>query len=224
MRPTDEEFEIVEEIVEDLDYFYEEEELISGTIKIRKKLLIRNILLGILIFLIMTTVLGFVQISIYCDGRENTVVTPSYKDKVVYLDTTENLYEDLIAFYSVNSNNVKTGTLFEGVRIISGETAINNVSSSKSQTFVNSYIEKMSKYYDSQEEYYKLLPGNKKNDEYYELHLALFSCLDSCLSILDAASSSELDISSESNIDLLNLYEINRTNLMSCWQNANEKL
>ena len=45
MKPTDEEFEIVEEIVDDLDYFYEEDEEISGTIKVRRKLLIRNILL-----------------------------------------------------------------------------------------------------------------------------------------------------------------------------------
>lgn len=225
MKPTDEEFEIVEEIVDDLDYFYEEDEEISGTIKVRRKLLIRNILLGILAFLIITTVLGYVQISIYCDGRETTVVTPDYKDKVIYLDTTEKIYEELIAFYSTNSSGTNSGALFDNVRIVDGEKAVNNVNSAKSASYVNATIEKINSYLEKEQDFYELLPGNKKNDEFYSLHAALFSCLESCYNILYIASENyEFDKSELSNQQELKNYISERANLMSCWQNAKSKL
>lgn len=219
MKPTDEELEVVEEIVDDLDYFYEEEEVLSGTHKIRKKLLIRNILIGLLVFLIMTTVIGSVQISIYCDGRETTVVTPSYKDKIVYLETTENMYENLIAFYSINSNNSQTGVLFENIKVVNDGVAINNVNESKSQSFLISYTEKMTNYYENENSFYKLLP---KGNEYKELHSSLYSCLDACLNILNSTNGYEIDVSTNS--QLLDIFCEERINLLTCWQIANKNL
>lgn len=219
MKPTDEELEVVEEIVDDLDYFYEEEEVLSGTHKIRKKLLIRNILIGLLVFLIMTTVIGSVQISIYCDGRETTVVTPSYKDKIVYLETTENMYENLIAFYSIDSNNSQTGVLFENIKVVNDGVAINNVNESKSQLFLTSYTEKMNNYYKNENNFYKLLP---KGNEYKELHSSLYSCLDACLKILESTNDDEIDVSTNS--QLLDVFCEERINLLTCWQIANKNL
>lgn len=239
-RPDDYEFEVVEEVVGDLDYFYEEDDDYEGTIKIRRVLLFRNILLGLLAFLFVTTIVGYIQITIYCanEGREATVVTDSYKNRTEYLNTIENNYYDMIDFYSKNDNGIHVGSLINNVTVVCNDNGVevpyngNKVSSSATMNFTENRLYTLHELignYDNDSDgvlgdYKKVLP---KNDETFEnLHYALEESLSLCEEILNMVNSSsyKLNVDDQNFKNLLNEFIVSRTALMSAWESANELL
>lgn len=237
-RPDDFEFEVVEEVVGDLDYFYEEDEDYEGTRKIRRMLLFRNILLGLLTFIFVTTIIGYIQISIYCsnEGREATVVTSTYKERVEYLKTIEKNYYDMVDFYSVNDNKVHVGSLINNVTVVCDDNGTetpyngNRVGQNASMNFVENRLNTIANLigdYDNDDD--GVLGGYKaalpKNDgDFEDLHYALEDCLRVCEDILKTIKDSDYKLNVDKQTDLLKEFNTSRIALMSAWENANELL
>lgn len=113
-RPSDDDFEVVEEVIEDFDYFYEDEEDIIQNVKLIRKLRFFSIgiIIGVLTLVILFT--GMIQMRLY--GVDDTYVSKDIITEINYKKDIEDAYIYARDFYSekdVNGSIKKTGILSE---------------------------------------------------------------------------------------------------------------
>ena len=112
-RPTDEDFEVVEEVIEDFDYFYEDEDEIIRNAKVIRKLKMTSVLITAVVLFFVVLFTGMVQMKVY---ETDKIVT---KDTIVQIEYKENVkeaYEYAMEFYNeqtINNEIKKNGLLYE---------------------------------------------------------------------------------------------------------------
>ncbi len=124
-RPSDDDFEVVEDIVDDFDYFYEDEEEVVRNAKIIRKLKIYSgLIIGAVLFLIVLFT-GIVQMQIY---NTSDIVTKDLITKTDYLGQTEELYDYAINFYmekTIDNKLITSGTYVDIYDALQNENYLN---------------------------------------------------------------------------------------------------
>lgn len=113
MRPSDDDFEVVEEVVEDFDYFYEDETEQSRNKKIVRKFKILSAVLISLFVVLLLFVVGAIQMQVY---NTKKVVTHSLIVKKTYYNEIEKYYDYAKSFYNVkvvNDSVIESGVYCE---------------------------------------------------------------------------------------------------------------
>lgn len=121
-RPKDEDFEVLEEVIEDFDYFYEDEEDVIRNAREIRKLKIFSI--GIICFVSFLIVLfaGIIQMRYY--DVSDTYVSKEVIRKIEYMDNTEEAFDFAKEFYSskeVNGVLIEDGILMDIKEFVSKE-------------------------------------------------------------------------------------------------------
>lgn len=124
-RPSDDDFEVVEEVIEDFDYFYEVEDEIIRNAKLKRKLCFFSIGIITSVLLLVILFTGMIQMRIY--GVDDTYVSKEIITEIDYKRNIEDAYIYARDFYSekeVGNKIQKSGILSEIENFINGNEQI----------------------------------------------------------------------------------------------------
>ena len=110
-RPSDDDFEVVEEVVDDFDYFYEDDEEIIRNQKYIKKLKLISVGIAAFATIILLMIVGMIQMGIYSTKH---IVTKQLMLETDYKNGTSEAYKYVTDFYvmqEINGGIVEGGTL-----------------------------------------------------------------------------------------------------------------
>lgn len=92
-KTNDNEFEegdLIDEVVDDISYFYKDPKIKKPDRRYSRFLNLRNVLIGLAIFVVGVTCVGFYVNSIYFkDGKDKTYLTEQVQKEIYFWDTTE---------------------------------------------------------------------------------------------------------------------------------------
>ena len=141
-RPNDDDFEVVEEIIDDFDYFYEDEEDFIRNKREKTKLKMLSILISVFVVFLIILFTGMIQMKVY---NTKSYVSRELIRKTEYLELAMDAYEYARDFYTtkeVNNQNVD-GIYIEMVKFInSGSFMMEDLE----DMYLNQIIEKCNYY------------------------------------------------------------------------------
>ncbi len=153
-RPSDEDVEILQEVVEDLDYFYEDEIEEQRNIKIVRKLKRISIALAVFTLLIIIFVTGLIQMNVY---NTKKIVTKDLMTKKDYISNIDEYYDYARDFYvvkEVNGVEQVSGT-FYAIEVLYKQ---NGAMSSETDELANDILDMYDDYISSKS--YIIVPDN----------------------------------------------------------------
>lgn len=118
-KPKDNDFEVVEEVIDDFDYFYEDEEDAVRNIREKNKLKLLSILICVFVVFLIILFTGMIQMKVYNTSK---YVSKELIRQTEYMDIAEEAYVYARDFYttkSVNNQIVETGIYIEMVEFMS---------------------------------------------------------------------------------------------------------
>lgn len=117
-RPKDDDFEVVEEVIEDFDYFYEDEEDAVRNIREKNKLRLFSILICVFVVFLIILFTGMIQMKVY---NTKSYVSKELIRQTEYMEIATDAYEYARDFYTtktVNNNVVEDGIYSEMVKFM----------------------------------------------------------------------------------------------------------
>ena len=117
-RPKDDDFEVVEEVIEDFDYFYEDEQDAVRNQREKNKLKILSILISAFVVFLIILFTGMIQMKLY---NSKTYVSREVIKQIEYMEVAEEAFSYAKDFYSakeVNGKLVEDGIYVEIVQFL----------------------------------------------------------------------------------------------------------
>lgn len=117
-EPKDNDFEVVEEVIDDFDYFYEDEEEVVRNIREKNKLKLLSILICVFVVFLIILFTGMIQMKVYNTSK---YVSKELIRQTEYMDIATEAYDYAKDFYttkSVNNQVVETGIYIEMVEFM----------------------------------------------------------------------------------------------------------